>query len=93
MGRLWTAAVECNYKEVDRQLKEQFIHGMNDRVLLDEIVRELMAKNNSEQINSEDVLLWARQIEAQRAQAAILNDITEAQKFDKVKLVQKPKGR
>ena len=60
MGRLWIAVVECNYKEVDRQLKEQFIHGLNDRVMLDEIVRELMAKNNSEHIKSEDVLLWAR---------------------------------
>ena len=46
-----------------------------------EIVRELMAKNNSEHIKSEDVLLWFRQIEAQRAQAAILNDITEVQKI------------
>ena len=60
MGRLWIVVVECNYKEVDRQLREQFIHGLNDRVMLDEIVRELMAKNSSEQINSEDVLLWAR---------------------------------
>ena len=93
MGRLWMAVVECNYKEVDRKLKEQFIHGLNDRVMLDEILRELMVKNNSEQINSEDILLWARQIKAQRAQAAILNDITEVQKFDKVKLVQIPKGR
>ena len=30
MGRLRTAAVICNYKEIDRQLKEQFIHGLND---------------------------------------------------------------
>ena len=44
MGRLWIAVVECNYKEVDRQLKEQFIHGLNDRIMLDEIVRELTAK-------------------------------------------------
>ena len=27
MGRLWFSAVECNYQELDRQLKEQFIHG------------------------------------------------------------------
>ena len=39
MGRLQTVVVECNYKEVDRQLKEQFIHGLNDRIMLDEIVR------------------------------------------------------
>ena len=56
-------------------------------------MRELTAKNSSEQMNSEDVLLWARRIMAQRAQAAILSDLTEAQKFDKVKLVQKPKNR
>ena len=93
MGRLQIAVVECNCKQVDRQLKEQFIHELNDRVMLDEIVRELTEKNNIEQIKGEDILLWARRIEAQRAQAAILNDITEAQKFDKVKLVQKPKGR
>ena len=31
MGRLCVAAVECNYQEVDRQLKEQFIHGLNDK--------------------------------------------------------------
>ena len=61
--------------------------------MLDEVVRELMAKNSSKQTNSEDVLLWARQIEAQREQAARLSDITEAQKFDKVKVVQKPKNR
>ena len=72
MGRLRIAVAECNYKEIDRQLKEQFIHGLNDKAMLDEVVRELTAKNSSEQTNSEDVLLWTRQIEAQRAQAAIL---------------------
>ena len=30
MGRLHMAVVECNYQEIDRQLKEQFIHGLND---------------------------------------------------------------
>ena len=33
MGRLWIALIKCNYKEVDRQLKEQFIHGLNDKEL------------------------------------------------------------
>ena len=45
MGRLWVEAVECNYQEVDRQLKEQFIHGLNDKGVLEEITMELtMAK-------------------------------------------------
>ena len=31
MGRLHVAAVECNYQEVNRQLKAPFIHGLNDK--------------------------------------------------------------
>ena len=38
MGCLCMAAAECGYKEIDRQLKEQFIHRLNDRVMLDEMV-------------------------------------------------------
>ena len=64
--------------ELDRQLKEQFIHGLNDKCMLDEIIRELTAKNNNEQVTSEDMLVWAKRIEVQRAQAAILNSITES---------------
>ena len=37
------AAVECNYQEVDRQLKEQFIHGLNNKCMLEEILKELTA--------------------------------------------------
>ena len=44
MGRLRIAVAECNYTEIDRQLKEQFIHGLNNKAMLDEVVRELMAK-------------------------------------------------
>ena len=39
MGRLCIAAVECKYQEVDRKLKEQFIHGLNDKHMLEEIIR------------------------------------------------------
>ena len=41
MGRCRLAAIECNYKEMDRQLKEQFIHVLNDNDILAEIIREL----------------------------------------------------
>ena len=34
MGRHWLAAVECNYKEIDRALKEQFIHSLNNNEML-----------------------------------------------------------
>ena len=33
-------------------------------------------------MTSEDVLIWAKRVEAQRMQAAILSDITDSQRFD-----------
>ena len=58
MGRLRVVAVECNYKEIDHQLKEQFIHGLNDKTMLDDVIRELTTKNISELMTSEDMLIW-----------------------------------
>ena len=37
MGWLHMAAAECRYKEIARQLEEQFIHGLNDKSMLDKI--------------------------------------------------------
>ena len=91
MGRLHVVVAECNYRDLDRQLKEQFIHGLNDKLMLDEIIREIMAKNNDEQVSSEGMLTWAKRIEMQRAQAAILSNITESCQFDKIKVTQKPR--
>ena len=56
-------------------------------------MRELTTKDNNEQTTSEDVLVWAKRIEVQWAQAAILNDITKSQKFDKFKMAQGPKTK
>ena len=64
IGRLCVVAVECNYREVDRQLKEQFIHGLNDRCMFEEIIKELTAANDDEQIPSEGMLAWAKRVEA-----------------------------
>ena len=77
-----------------RQTAERAVHTwVNDKSMLDEVIRELTAKDNREQTTSKDVLVWARRIKAQWAQAAILSDITELQKFNKVKMVQKMKAR
>ena len=84
-------AAECNYREIDRQLKEQFIHGLNDKVMLDEVIRELTAKNNNKQITSKGELAWAKRVEAQQVQAALLNDIMELCQFNKIKMAQKSK--
>ena len=67
------AAAECGYKEVDRQLKEQFIHGLNDKIMLDKIIRELTSRTSNVQMTRKDVLAWAKRVKAQRVQAALLN--------------------
>ena len=72
MGRLQVAAVECNYQEVDRQLKEQFIHGLNNKCMLEEIIKELTATKNDDHITSGGVLAWAKRVEAQRAKVGVL---------------------
>ena len=85
MGWFHMEAAECGYKEIDRQLKEKFIHGLNDKSMLDEIIRELTSRNGNVQTTSKDVLVWAKRVKAQRAQASMVNDITETKAFDKVK--------
>ena len=57
--------------------------------MLDEVIRELTARSNDEQMTSEGVLAWAKRVEVQRAQAANLNDITESCQFDKITMAQK----
>ena len=91
MWGLHVAVAECNYRRLDRQLKEQFIYGLNDKCMLDEIIRELTAKNNDEQLTSEGVLVWAQRIEEQRAQDVVVNNITEPCQFDQVKVAKKLK--
>ena len=42
MSGVRLAVAECDYKEIDRQLREQFIHGMNDYDMMKEIIKELI---------------------------------------------------
>ena len=77
MGRLRLTVAECNYQELGRQLKEQFIHGLNDKDMLGEIIKELTATRGNYHITSGNALAWAKRVEAQRAQAAVMNSITE----------------
>ena len=88
MGRM---CVECIYQEVDRQLKEQFIHSLNDKQILEEIMRELTATNSDDHITSGGVVAWEKRVEAQRAQAAVLNILTELRQFEKIKISKRAK--
>ena len=91
MGRLHVTSVECNYQEVDRQLKEQFIHGLNDKHMLEEIIKELMVTNNDDHMTSGSVLALAKRVEAQIVQAAVLNMLTESRQFDKIMYQREPR--
>ena len=92
MGWLWMAAVECGYKEVDRQLREQFIHGFNDKIMLVEIIIELTSRTGNVPMKSKGVLAWAKRGEAQRVQAVVLKDLAEIRVFDKIKKETEPKN-
>ena len=91
MGRLCIAAVECNYQEVGRQLKEQFIHGLNNKCMLKVIIKELTGTKYDDCITSGGVLAWTKRVKAQRAQATVLNTLTESRQCDKIKISQKVK--
>ena len=75
-----------NYQEIDRQLKEQFIHGLNNTEMLGEIIRELTKAKRNVAITSENVLTWAKRAETQSAQSAVMSTITEVNNFDKIKV-------
>ena len=77
MYRLRLTVVECNYREGDRQLKEQFIHWLNNNAMLTEIIRELTKAEESVARKSEQVLGWAKRVEAQRAQFALMDSLTK----------------
>ena len=86
MDRLYIVAIECNYQEINRQLKEQFIHSLNDRQMLEEIIKGITVTSNDDHITSGGVLAWEKRVEVQRAQAEVLNTITESRQFDKIKI-------
>ena len=60
--------------------------------MLEEVIRELTARNNDEQTTSKGVLVWVKRIEVQQMHAAILNDITKSCQFDKINMASKTKG-
>ena len=57
--------------------------------MLEEIIKELTTARNDEHITSGSVLAWAKGVEVQRAQAAVLSTITESRQFDKIKVSRK----
>ena len=57
MGRLWTKVAKCECSESDRLLTEQFIGGLNDADMCDEILSEVTMLENIEDATSKHVLM------------------------------------
>ena len=66
--RVKLAANECEYQEHDRQIREQFICGLNDEHMQSKIISEVKARSKADKITSEQVLMWAIQEESNRTE-------------------------
>ena len=62
MDRPLTKAADCDYKEYDRSLTEQFIHRPDDEDMISVILREVLTLQDSDDATSERVLLWAQRV-------------------------------
>ena len=66
----------------NRQLKEHFILRLYDMMV--EIIKELTKIEGNKDVTSNQVLLCARQVEAQRMQTAVLNNLKVNQENDAI---------
>ena len=54
--------------------------------MLEEIIKELTVTSNDDHITSGGVLAWVKRVEVQRAQAVVLNTLTELRQFNRRKV-------
>ena len=83
MGKLQTKVAECKYRDPDRLLTEQFIGGLNNEDMTNEILRQVTALENTEEVTSECSLGCMHRLGAHRAQRSML-DIEKAKHFDAI---------
>ena len=83
-GKIRLAAIECSYKEIDRQLKEKFMHRLNYSDMLAEIIRELTQTDGNTHVSSEQALAQGKIIEAHRGQSLVINSLSGVKGFDKI---------
>ena len=82
IGHQRVKANECVYGESDRKSKEQFINGNNDDMTA--IIRANHDKKTNE-ATSDQVLCWAKRVDAQRGQKTMHDTSKESSGFDMVK--------
>ena len=82
MGKLRIAVAEGYCEEIDRQSKEECIHGLNESCMLIEIMHKLIVIKDTSELTSKQVLAWARYDEAKRTQTTILDSLSETKDFN-----------
>ena len=50
-------STECKHKENDKLIKEQFINGINDEAMTNEIIKELTSIKNTSDVPNTQVLI------------------------------------
>ena len=62
---------ECKYNKKDWRLKEQFSNDVSSNEMMIEIIWELTADKKMSEMTSEQILVLARMLKAQRAQKCL----------------------
>ena len=57
MDRLQTKTADCENYEYDKRLTKQLINGLDDKVMIGEIIRELTASEDTDEATSHQVLI------------------------------------
>ena len=74
---------------VDESLSSLNYSSVPEKISLLQIIKELTKIYENKEITSENVLFWAKRVQVQRAQSAIMNSLMEVKEFDKLKVVNK----
>ena len=64
MGRLQTEVTECDYRDPNRPLTEQFIGGINDDDMTDERLREIRTLEHIEEATGQCMLSGVHRMKA-----------------------------
>ena len=75
---------DCKYKEYYRRLKEKFINGLDVETIKAEMIKELTALEDTNEVSSEQLLMCAQRVEAQTVQK-VLGNIRDARELDSVR--------
>ena len=77
--------LDCEYHDYEKGLIEQFIHESYDEVMIGEILRDLTLLKDINEAMSDQILVSAQRVEAQRVQKRVLDHIREDKEFDSIR--------